>query len=32
MAFKYALARIGNYTLRKSAREFGTNRTDARPV
>jgi hypothetical protein len=25
MAFKYALARVGNYTLRKSAREFGTN-------
>jgi hypothetical protein len=25
MAFKYALARIGNYTLRKSAREYGTN-------
>jgi hypothetical protein len=25
MAFKYALARVGNFTLLKSAREFGTN-------
>jgi hypothetical protein len=25
MAFKYALARIGNYSFRKAAREYGTN-------
>ena len=25
MAFKYALARVGNYSLFKSAREFGTD-------